>query len=218
MQRLVPLLLALFALMPAHAIEAPPVPVAFVNGMLLDGYEAEAIHQAIVVIEGNRIVAARPRHETPIPAGATVTDIGAKTILPGLIDAYVHVDLIRHGDYDRYYKFLGGMERLDDVMPIAAKQMLRAGVTSAIDLGTLLDILELRESIRANEIPGPRLTVSGPWITRVYLEGVPDEYQLAATNPRTSAPDCLCVSRFSPGPGPHDNAGVTARHGPPRLS
>ncbi|MEE4162064.1 MAG: amidohydrolase family protein [Woeseiaceae bacterium] len=187
MQRLVPLFLTLFALMPARAIEAPPGPVAFVNGMLLDGYEAEPIQQAVVVIEGNRIVAAGPRHRTPIPAGATVVDIGGKTILPGLIDAHVHVDLIGHGDYDRYYTFLGGMERLDEVMPIAAKQMLRAGVTSAIDLGTPLEILELREKIRANEIPGPRLTVSGPWITRVYLEGVPDEYQLVATNPREAA-------------------------------
>lgn len=172
---------------PGLALEAPDAPVAFVNGMLLDGYEAEPIHQAVVVIDGNRIVAAGPRHRIEIPDDATIIDIGGKTILPGLIDAHVHVDLIGHGDYDRYYTFLGGMERLDEVMPIAAKQMLRAGVTSAIDLGTPLEIPELREQIRANKIPGPRLTVSGPWITRVYLEGVPDEYQLVATTPREAA-------------------------------
>jgi imidazolonepropionase-like amidohydrolase len=173
---------AIFAclLMPvaAHALEMPDGPVAFVNGMLLDGYEAEPIHQAIVVIDGNRIVAAGPRHRVDIPDDATIVDIGGKTIMPGLIDAHVHVDLIGHGDYDRYYAFLGGMARLGEVMPIAAKQMLRAGVTSAVDLGTPLDILELRDRIRAGDIPGPRLTVSGPWITRVYLDGVPDEYQL----------------------------------------
>ena len=172
---------------PAPAIEAPDGPVAFVNGMLLDGYEAEPIHQAVVVIDDNRIVAAGPRHRVDIPSNATIVDIGGKTILPGLIDAHVHVDLIGHGDYDRYYTFLGGMDRLDEVMPIAAKQMLRAGVTSAIDLGTPLEILELREQIRANKLPGPRLTVSGPWITRVYLEGVPDDYQLVATSPREAA-------------------------------
>ena len=171
----------------AQTILSPGAPVAFVNGMLLDGYEAEPIHQAVVVIDGNRIVAVGPRHATPVPDDATVIDIGGKTIMPGFIDAHVHVDLIGHGDYYRYYQFLGGMERLDEVMPIAAKQMLRAGVTSAIDLGTPLEILELRERIRANEIPGPRLTVSGPWITRVYLEGVPDAYQLVARNPREAA-------------------------------
>ncbi len=183
------LLILLLLVSPASAqtLSAPDTPVAFVNGMLLDGYEAEPIHQAVVVIDGNRITAAGPRHRTPIPDNATVIDIGGKTILPGLIDAHVHVDLIGHGDYDRYYTFLRGMERLDEVMPIAAKQMLRAGVTSAIDLGTPLQILELREQIRANEVAGPRLTVSGPWITRVYLEGVPDAYQLVARSPREAA-------------------------------
>ncbi|MEM9209745.1 MAG: amidohydrolase family protein, partial [Pseudomonadota bacterium] len=112
---------------------------------------------------------------------------GGKTVMPGLIDAHVHVDLIGHGDYDRYYTFLGGTERLPDVMPIAAKQMLRAGVTSAIDLGTPFQILALRERIRSGEIPGPRLTVSGPWITRVYLEGLPAEYQLLIDSPREAA-------------------------------
>jgi len=165
----------------------PQQPVAFVGAMLLDGYEAQPIHHSVVVIEDGRIIAAGPDHDTNIPENAVIIDTGGKTVMPGLIDAHVHVDLIGHGDYDRYYKFLGGMERLGDVMPIAAKQMLRAGVTSAIDLGTPFQILELRESIRKGKIPGPRLTVSGPWITRVYLEGVPDEYQIIIDSPRQAA-------------------------------
>jgi imidazolonepropionase-like amidohydrolase len=165
----------------------PDGPVAFVGGMLLDGYEAEPIHHAVVVIDDGRIVAAGPRESAVIPAGATVINTGGRTLMPGLIDAHVHVDLIGHGDYDRYYEFLRGTERLHDVMPIAAKQMLRAGVTSAIDLGTPFQILELREQIRRGELPGPRLTISGPWITRVYLDGVPDEYQLLIDNPRDAA-------------------------------
>lgn len=165
----------------------PEGPVVFTGGMLLDGYEAEPIHHAVVVIDDGRIIAAGERHEVDIPPGATEIDIGGRTLMPGLIDAHVHVDLIGHGDYDRYYEFLRGTERLHDVMPIAAKQMLRAGVTSAIDLGTPFQILDLREQIRAGDIPGPRLTVSGPWITRVYLDGVPDEYQLLIDNPRAAA-------------------------------
>ena len=165
----------------------PQHPVAFVGGMLLDGYEARPIHHSVVVIDDGRIIAAGSEHDTNIPEDAVVIDISGKTVMPGLIDAHVHVDLIGHGDYDRYYKFLGGMARLDEVMPIAAKQMLRAGVTSAIDLGTPFQILALRERIRQGEIPGPRLTVSGPWITRVYLEGVPDEYQLIINSPRQAA-------------------------------
>ena len=161
--------------------------VAIVNAMLLDGYEAEPIHDSVVVFDDGRILAAGSRHDVSVPADAAIIDAGGKTVMPGLIDVHVHVDLIGHGDYDRYYNFLGGTERLPDVMPIAAKQMLRAGVTSAIDLGTPFQILALRERIRAGEIPGPRLTVSGPWITRVYLDGLPAEYQVMIDSPREAA-------------------------------
>lgn len=162
-------------------------PIALVGGMLLDGYEAEPIHHAAIVIQGNRIVATGPKDKITIPDGTQIIDTSGRTILPGLIDAHMHLDLIGHGDYDQYYKFLGGMARLPDVMPIAAKQMLRAGVTSAIDLGTPFQILDVRKQIDAGQIPGPRLTISGPWITRVYIDGVPDEYQIMIDSPRQAA-------------------------------
>ena len=165
----------------------PDHPVALVGGMLLDGYEAEPIHHSVVVFDDGRITAVGAQGDTPIPEAAMVIDTAGRTVLPGLIDAHVHVDLIGHGEYDRYYRFLNGMERLPDVMPIAAKQMLRAGVTSAIDLGAPFQVLEFRERIRSGEIPGPRLTISGPWITRVYLSGVPDEYQIIIDSPREAA-------------------------------
>jgi imidazolonepropionase-like amidohydrolase len=189
MQKLTAVLLTAILSLPAIAQESrrPGVPVAITNGMLLDGYEAAPIHRATVVVDDGRIAAAGPGHEIDIPSNAIVLDAGGKTVMPGLIDAHVHVDLIGHGDYDRYYTFLGGTERLPEVMPIAAKQMLRAGVTSALDLGTPFQILELRDRIRAGDIPGPRLTVSGPWITRVYLEGLPAEYQLMIDSPREAA-------------------------------
>ncbi|HIO46020.1 TPA: Xaa-Pro dipeptidase, partial [Candidatus Poribacteria bacterium] len=172
----------------SQEILRPDRPVAFVGGMLIDGYEAaEPIHHSVVIFDDGRIVAVGERHNTPIPGNATVIDISGKTLLPGLIDAHVHVDLIGHGDYTRYYKFLQGTKRLHEVMPIAAKQMLRAGVTSAIDLGTPFQILDLRDQIRAGEIPGPRLTISGPWITRIRWPGIPPEYEIFIDSPEEAA-------------------------------
>jgi imidazolonepropionase-like amidohydrolase len=158
-------------------------PIALVGGMLLDGYEAEPIHDAVVVMKGNEIIIAGPRHKTPIPDNAHIIDTRGKTIMPGLIDMHMHLDLIGHGDYDRYYKFLRGTERLHEVLPIAAKQMLRGGVTTGVDLGTPFDILETRQEIRSGAIPGPRLVISGPWITRIKLDGVPDSYQVVISSP-----------------------------------
>ncbi len=171
----------------ARAESAPAArtdrPIALVGGMLLDGYEAEPIHDAAVVLRGRRIVAADARSEVEIPADAHRIDTRGKTIMPGLVDLHVHLDLIGHGDYTRYYQFLKGLERLPEVMPIAAKQLLRAGVTSALDLGTPFEILAVRKQIDAGEIPGPRLSVSGPWITRVALEGVLPEYEHRISSP-----------------------------------
>ena len=159
----------------------PNIPIAIVGGMLLDGYESEPIHHSVVVFENGYITQVGQSHNTKIPDNAVIIDAGGKSVMPGLIDAHVHTDLIGHGDYTRYYKFTNGIERIHDVMPIAAKQMLRAGVTSAIDLGTPFQILELREKIRSGEIPGPRLTVSGPWISRISWPGIPPEFETIIT-------------------------------------
>src|SRR5688572_31281442 len=56
-------------------------------------------------------------------------------------------------------------------MPIAARQLLSAGVTSARDLGAPLeDIIAVKKKIERNEIPGPRLFVSGPFIQHAPYE------------------------------------------------
>lgn len=173
----------------AHAQEnlRPGVPVALVGGMLLDGYEAEAIHHSVVVFENGRITAVGSKLDTPVPANAVVIDTGGRTVMPGLIDAHMHIDLIGHGSYERYYEFLNGMERLPEVMPIAAKQMMRAGVTSGLDLGAPFVAFDFRERIRRGEIPGPRLTLSGPWITRLDYDTVPDEYEIVISSSREAA-------------------------------
>lgn len=160
---------------------------AIIGGMLLDGYEAPPVHNSVVLVEGNRIMAAGPASEVDVPAGIPVIDARGKTVMPGMIDLHIHLDLIGHGEYDDYYKFLGGTKRLPDVMPIAAKHMMRAGVTTGVDLGSPFDILPVREQILSGTIPGPRLVISGPWITRIKLEGVPDSYQVVITSPEEAA-------------------------------
>ena len=122
--------------------------LALVGGMLLDGYETPPIHHAAVVIEGNRIVAVGPASEVDIPAGAEIVDTEGMTMLPGLIDRPI-LD-----------------EAREEMMAISAKQLLMAGVTTAVDLGGPLEILNVRDAINEGRLPGPRMLVSGPWIAR----------------------------------------------------
>ncbi len=177
------------ALLPATAplLAAQEGTLILAGGMLLDGYEAPPLHDAAVVVRGDRIAWVGPRSELTIPQGARVIDTGGRTMLPGMVDLHVHVDLIGHGDYDAWYRFIGGTRRLEEVAEIAMGQLLRAGVTTAVDLGAPLRILEVRRRVDAGEIPGPRLLVSGPWITRITLDGVPAEYQNVVTSPSQAA-------------------------------
>ena len=139
--------------------------MALVGGMLLDGYETPPIHHAAVVIDGNRIVAVGPASEVEIPAGAEIVNTEGMTMLPGLVDLHVHLMILGHGEYAEWWPILDGAR--EEMMAISAKQLLMAGVTTAVDLGAPLEILNVRDDINEDRLPGPRMLVSGPWITRV---------------------------------------------------
>jgi imidazolonepropionase-like amidohydrolase len=111
---------------------------------MLDVDSGVVIPDAVVVIENDRIVAAGPRSSTP-PRG-TVTELGDVTLLPGLIDAHVHLMLS------------GGAEA-------NARATLLAGFTTVQDLGALAYAnLRLRDSINSGNVPGPRVVSAGPWL------------------------------------------------------
>jgi imidazolonepropionase-like amidohydrolase len=125
------------------------------------------VHHAAVLIEGDRIVWVGPERDAKIPPEAMVVDTSGQVMLPGLIDLHVHLIILGHGDYSRWDPWLAKNDLVARVMEISAKQLLMAGVTSAVDLGgTLKESLWVRDRIARGEIPGPRMWMSGPWITR----------------------------------------------------
>lgn len=149
----------------AHAQQ--PRRVALVGGMLLDGYDVPPLHHAAVLIENDRIVWVGKAAEAKIARGTTIVDTSGRVMLPGLIDLHVHLKNIGHGSYDRWDPWIMERNLLPKVNAISAKQLLMAGVTSAVELGAQIpEILNTRDAIARGDIPGPRMTVSGPWITR----------------------------------------------------
>ena len=97
-------------------------------------------------------------------AFTTVIDTAGMSVLPGLMDMHVHLMILGHADYEYWDKTYMARFR-DEIMPIAAKQLLMSGVTTVRDLGAPLEeILHVKKRIAAGEIPGPRLYVSGPFI------------------------------------------------------
>ena len=118
-----------------------PKRLALVGGMLVTGYDVAPIHHAAILIEGNRIVAAGPSSDVRIAADATVIDTSGRTMMPGLIETHGHLVVLGHGAYETWFPWItshGGEQMLTRVMEISARQLLTAGITTAVDLGAPL--------------------------------------------------------------------------------
>ncbi|MFZ4382629.1 MAG: amidohydrolase family protein, partial [Sandarakinorhabdus sp.] len=80
--------------------------IVLTGGMLISGLSVPPLHNATVVIRGDRVVAVGPAAEIRIPAGAKVIDTSGQTMLPGLIDAHAHLFMIGFGDEAGWFKWL----------------------------------------------------------------------------------------------------------------
>ena len=173
------LILASVILSTPLAQPAPkPGKLALVGGMLLDGYEAPPIHHAAILIDGDRIVRVGPAASITIPPDYQVVDTSGRTMMPGMIELHAHLIILGHGNYATWFPWIArqGPGMLVKVMETSARQLLNAGITSAVDLGApLAESLSIRDRIKKGEIPGPRMSMSGPWITRA-AGGMTDQF------------------------------------------
>ena len=140
------MLLALALLSTPSAPQAADTTLVISAARMLDVQSGVLIPDAVVVVSGGRIIARGPGSEVKTPPGARRLDLGDATLLPGLIDAHVHLTI-------------GGPPRAN------AEATLKAGFTTVQDLGALGYLnLRLRDSIKAGVRVGPRVTGAGPWL------------------------------------------------------
>ena len=132
-----------------------PVRLAIKAARLIDGRGGAPIADAVVLIEGERITAVG--RNLPIAQGVRVIDLGARTLLPGLIDMHTHVTGGDPGDYVEGLFRRGPMDYAV-MAPRAAQRTLEAGFTTVRELGSAeyLDVA-LRKAIDRGDIPGPRM-------------------------------------------------------------
>jgi imidazolonepropionase-like amidohydrolase len=143
----------------AGAAETAPTVTAIKAAHMVDVRSGALIDDAVVLISGERITAAGSK--LAIPAGATVIDLGNKTLLPGLIDAHTH---ITGSPEDAGYGIIAkSIPRITLTGAKNALVTLRAGFTTIRDVGAdgYADI-GLRDAINDGDVPGPRILASGP--------------------------------------------------------
>jgi len=141
--------------------------LALIGGRLIDGFAGPPLENSVILVRGNHIEAVGRQGQVAIPANARVISTEGYTVLPGLMDMHVHLMILGHGDYDHWDRIYRDKWR-DVIMPISARELLLAGVTTVRDVGAPLeDILAVRDRINRGEIPGPRVFASGPFLQKI---------------------------------------------------
>ncbi|HEY1312961.1 MAG TPA: amidohydrolase family protein [Steroidobacteraceae bacterium] len=133
---------------------------------LIDGTADKPRQNMDVVIRGNRIVEVHPTNSQALPAAVQVIDLGAATLLPGLIDTHTHIFLQGEdpaaGGYDvQLLKFPASYRAARAV--VAARRALEQGFTSIRDMeteGAGYGDVGIKRAINEGIIPGPRMWVS----------------------------------------------------------
>src|SRR5215469_12944460 len=153
---------------------AAPKKIAIRAGRLIDGKSETPIANALILVEGDKIVNVTPGG-TP-PGGVEVIDLSKATVLPGFVDAHTHVLLqgdITQEEYDA--------QLLKQSIPyraiLAARNAqiaLGHGFTAMRDLeteGAMYADVDVKQAINRGEVPGPHMQVSTRAMTPTGMYG-----------------------------------------------
>jgi imidazolonepropionase-like amidohydrolase len=147
-------------LIAAASLSAQPRTIVLRAARLLDVETGAIIMPGEVLVQGERISAAGA--SVNHPPGAQIIDLGDTTLLPGLIDAHVHLFL--HPGAEDLQTVQESVPQRTILATLAARDDLMAGFTAERDMGTegagAADAA-VRDAIDQGLIPGPRLRISG---------------------------------------------------------
>jgi imidazolonepropionase-like amidohydrolase len=160
------LLLLLIGLSIAASVAAPAsaqdATLIIENGRVFVG-DGTVMEQASVVVAGSRIVSVT---EDPVDApGVPRIDAVGRTVLPGLIDANVHLLMDLPAPEGQPDSEAALAARINSELPEQLREYLEAGVTTIMSTSDYWPyILEVRDDLATGRLLGPRLVAVGPAI------------------------------------------------------
>jgi imidazolonepropionase-like amidohydrolase len=140
--------------------------IAIRAARMFDARSGKMVPNALVVVRGDRIAEVGGT----IPAGATLIDLGAATLMPGMIDGHVHLNLNQPLPPARRALIALANAQVD----------LEAGFTTLLDMDSRggFNTVEIRDAINAGMFLGPRMQVVGQSINQRATAIYPDTQSL----------------------------------------
>jgi len=168
---------------------------ALTNGFIITGREDNTISRGAILIEDKNIVDIGSMGEVDIPSDAKIIDLKGHTIMPGLVDAHIHITGFRTMDYVKeallvpYETFVARSIR-------DLENVINAGYTTICDAGSKIS-LYLKQAVNEGIIKSPRIVASGYPISQTFGHGdihyLPIELVDARTsNLRNPFPTLIC--------------------------
>jgi len=156
---------------------------ALVGGTLINGLGSTPLRNSVVLVDGDLIERVGTVDTLRVPDDYEVISTEGMSVMPGLWDMHVHLDINGHSDYGHWHPTY--RDRFEEeIMPASALQLLLAGITTARDLGGPLEAsLNVRDKVNSGELPGPRLFVSGPFLQHKPYPGT-EAYRWGIDSPR----------------------------------
>ena len=121
------------------------------------------VRDAVIVVSGEKVVAAGAASSVTIPAGARVIDLGDVTLLPGFIDTHTHIVGRSYGDPEKDFETVKEYPGYAAILAVDnARKTLMAGFTSIRVVGSgNFDDMALRQAVDEGRAVGPRIQAAG---------------------------------------------------------
>ncbi|HVS98265.1 MAG TPA: amidohydrolase family protein [Puia sp.] len=140
-------------------------------GRLIDPKAGQVLTEMTIVVNGNRISAVSKGY-LPADAGDKVIDLKNRTVMPGLIDAHVHLE--DQISPDRQLRgFTQNLADIAFISTVYARTTLMAGFTTVRDVGGRGVNISLRNAINRGLVVGPHVYTAGKIISSTGGHGDP---------------------------------------------
>src|SRR5256886_6557838 len=168
----------------ARKFLAPPNQVVAIRAArMFDARSGRMLANPVIVVRGERIAEAGAGVQ--VPAGAAVIDLGSATVLPGMIDGHVHLNLNQPNSPSKRTLIALANGQVD----------LEAGFTTVLDMDSRggFNTVEIRDAINSGMFLGPRMQVVGQSINQRATNLYPDlqslrYYEGFTENKNTNSP------------------------------